>query len=237
MKVLCSTLALFLSVGLVATSVAGEGGKCTAGKSDSASAKAACHSKGEGSAKACASKCSAPCMKFQVGDETVCCPKKADELAKGDKSKITYLVAGKEFSKQEEAYTAYATELNRHLEKITSVAYMVGDESVSCPVSAKDMASKSGKAMKYAVGPASYESKEEAEKVAKAAKEAADKVAMKVMCEGKEIHCNSEAKEGQKVEYVVGETKSCCKTMASAELAKAKIEAAMKAIAPQTAGV
>ncbi len=52
----------------------------------------------------------------------------------------------------------------------------------------------------------------------------------------KSVGCPVEAKqvaekEGKKVEFVVGEKRSCCETMGNVELAKARISAALKALA------
>lgn len=207
---------------------------CCSAKLASADGKGACASKAGAS---CAVACgSMPKMMYKVGDKTVCCPKEAADLVKGD-AKIEYVVADKTYTDKGEALVAYADVLDKHLAKITTVTYGVGDETMQCPMAAKDLASKMDKPVAYRVGTASFEDQAKADKAAKDAREAADKVKMVMTVDGKPVEgCPVDAKatackESKKVEYAIGEVKTECDKTARVELAKAKITAAVQQIA------
>lgn len=215
----------------VAKTAASEGGaSCQAGD------KAATGEKGKCSAgSATAGCCDMPCMKYVVGEKSTCCPDEANKLANGDKKLIKYVVADKEFSDEAEAGKAYVEVLNKHLESMMQIKYAVGDECVACPMTAKELASKSQKKVMYRVAKFDFADQAKAEEAIKHAKAAAEKVSMKMMVGDKCVGCPVEArqvaeKEGKKVEYVVGEKRSCCETMGNVELAKARIMAAVKAL-------
>src|SRR5262249_43978421 len=85
---------------------------------DAKDAKKSCCMDDKSGKTACAKTCSEaavaalPAMKYKVGDETVCCPTKAKELAKGDEKAIKFVVADKTYDKQEEAVEAYTKALD-----------------------------------------------------------------------------------------------------------------------------
>lgn len=205
------------------------GGKCC----QAGDKKGECSSTCSEGSKAVAVKM--PKMSYKVGDKEVCCMSEASELAKGDKNKVQFVVAGKSYANQGEATDALATALDGFMNEVIAVKYAVGDSCVACPTAAKEMASKDNKKVQYRVASFTFEKQDDAEKAVKVAKEAAAKVEMKMMVGDKCYQCPMSAgdaakKESKSVEYVVGEKKSCCDKEAKVMLAKARIDAAMKAM-------
>lgn len=118
---------------------------------------------------------------------------------------------------------------------------MVGQECVACPMAADSLAKKNHETVKYRVATFNYDDHKKAQKAAQVAAEAAEKVTWKMVVDGAEYTCEksaqkacqgSAAKDGgnKKCEYVVGETRTCCRSTAKVELAKAKIMAAYRAL-------
>jgi hypothetical protein len=185
------------------------------------------------------------CIQYKVGEETVCCPKKAEELAKGDAKAIKFVVANKEYATKGEALTALNTELDNYMSNSMKVSYSVGDEKFCCSKMAGEKAKKDSKQIAYRV--ASFEFKDEAaaNNALKAAKEAAEKVSMKMIVDGKETvvdgktcaakgesksSCPMSGGETKTVEYVVGDTKTCCKVTAEVEFKRAQLTAAIEVL-------
>ncbi len=226
---------------------AGDGPACQAKDGAKAEAKTcpaagggapSCHSGGEKAAcgandpSGCCK--GVPCMKYKVGDKTVCSADEAKTLAKGDAKAIKFVVDGKDYADQGEALTAYSTVLDKFMGDMMKVQYVVGDEVGCCANTAKSIATKSGKPVQYRVAAVTFEKQDQAEKALKAAQAAADKIAMKMVVGGETYACPMEAKtacdkSGKQIEYVIGETKTPCKVTAQVELLKAKISAARKA--------
>lgn len=220
--------------------------------SATADAKACCQAKSaEGSTKlaSCQSACSKandaahatiPALTYKVGDKEVPCCQTAADLAKETKGKVQFVVAGKTYEKECDAMAAYAEVLDQHLNKITSVQFAVGDECVACPITAEEMAKKAKTKVQYQLASFKFAEKTAAEKAAGAAKEAASKVAMKLYVGDECYQCPVSAKDastksGKTVEYAVGESRTACELTAKVELAKAKLEAAIKTLS-QAAG-
>lgn len=182
-----------------------------------------------------------PAMKYKVGDKTVCCPGEATELVKATKdAKMMYVVGEKSYECEMEAKKAYATELNSYLDNMMSVKYAVGDECTHCPMTAKDMAKKCGKDVKYRVSAFDFNNQESADEAVKHAKTAVEKVHLVNRVGDKETTCCQTAakmakEEGKPVEYCVGKTKTECEVTAGVNLALAKIEAAVAALAKDAA--
>lgn len=172
-----------------------------------------------------------PAMSYKVGDKVVGCPVEAEKLAKESKATVKFVVGDETFADKTEANVAYTKELNSFVESATStLKYSVGDECVACPVTAGEMAKKSGSPMRYRVATVDFKTEAEAKKVMAAAKEAADKVEMKIMVGEKCMSCPDSAaeaarKENKKVEYVVGESRTGCNIEARMNLAHARAEA------------
>lgn len=236
------------------TTAAQSKGDCCAkdGRSEAVAAKGDCAAKTGCSAQAKADGgCSGsnlascnfrgvPAMMYKVGDEEMDCPAQAQKVAAADKKAIKFVVDGKTYDAQADAMTAYADVLEKHLQKMTAVQYVVGEECVGCPVSAKALAEKNKGKVRYRVASTTFDDQAVAEKAAKLAKDASDKVAMKMMVGDKEYQCPASAqeacKDGQQIAYQIGETRTPCKVSARVELAKAKILSAMKAVS-EVAGV
>jgi hypothetical protein len=186
-----------------------------------------------------------PVMSFKVGDKATCCPDEAAKLAKTDGKAIKYIVLDKEYAEQPEAMKALSTALSDHFQRITTVQFVVGDQCMQCPMSAMSVAQKNGKKVQYRVASFTFDEKEKADKAVAAAREAAAKISMKVLQDGKEVACNQakscdptkscpaaggSKSEAKPVEYVIGETKTCCPLTADVELQRAKILAALAAL-------
>ncbi len=178
-----------------------------------------------------------PSMGYQVGDKVVACPDEAAKLAKESKATVKYVVGEKTFADKGEATVAYTKELNGFVESATSsIKFSVGGECMACPVSAGDAAKKSGKPMMYRVATVDFKNESDAKKAIAAAKEAAEKVEMKIMVGDKCMGCPDSAaevakKENKKVEYVVGESRTCCDVEGKLNLARAKAEAVASVLA------
>lgn len=206
---------------------------CTAAKGEG------CGSGGE----CCQAKAGAklPAISYKVGDKEFCCDKEAAEVAKASNATITYVVGGKTFAKQDEAMTAYADLLEKHLDGMLTVKFVVGDECVACPTSAQQLAKEKRAKVQYRLAAYDFESQEKADKAAGRAREAAEKVSIKMVVGDEAFQCPVSAKDasqksGKPVEYAVGDCKSQCQTTARINLAKAKIDAASKALADAAHG-
>ncbi len=233
---------LFVGAALFSTSAAFAGGDGCQGGAHAAKDGAktvACASGGATAgctgAKATACKAGAPCMKYEVGDKSTCCPDEAAKLAGGDKSKIVYVVGENKFNNEGEAQVALATAIDTYVNDLVTVKFAVGETCVPCPMEAASLAKKEGKEVHYRLATFDFASKEAAETAAKNAKEAADGVKLSWKVGEKSYCCSSMAgdaakKEGKPVEYCVGEKTSPCETTAKVEMAQARLMAAIMAI-------
>lgn len=199
--------------------------------------------------KDCASKCpsasicttevagvTVPAMSFKVGDKAIACPEEAKKLAEANHTQLVYVVADKEYSCENSAKQAYAAQLATYMDEMMTVKFAVGDDCVACPMTAQQMASKAGKKVMYRVAKFDYPSMEAANTAVEHAKEAVQTVSMKWKVGEKTYCCDKMAgeaaqKEHKQVEFCVGEKTTACKDTASVELARAKIEAAVTALA------
>jgi hypothetical protein len=215
----------------------------TAGQDKNAKSEGDCAKSCGDKAGCCAKSYAAmlPAMKYKVGDATVECPDKAKELAKGDAKSIKFVVGTKSFDDvvgaEKELTSAYET----FTTEATTVKYAVGDKCVSCPMSAGELAKKENKKMAYRLASYDFASEEAAKKAIASAKEAAGKVELKTMVGDKCVACPVEAKElankeHKKVEYVVGESKTCCDVEAKMNLAKARALATLAALEKASKG-
>jgi hypothetical protein len=233
--------------------------------SKSQTAKACCGKAKADAQVACTGKAlvmsGAPLMTYKVGCETTRCPKQAGEwAAKCDKSNVVYVFNGTEYTCKMTASKAWTQALNEYMSQMTSVRYAVGDNCMACPNAAKRLADTSGKKMKFRVASHTFDSKDDAARAAKLAREAASQVTMKMVIDGKEYSCCDTAYkqvadasscsasgrktakagcdkaggkrvvEGKSCEYVLGEMKTACRTTAELELAKARVAAAQQAL-------
>jgi len=184
-----------------------------------------------------------PKLQYAVAGETLCCPRNAELLAKALETDVKYVVAGQTYSDRNEALATLAKLLNERLDEMTHVAYVVGDQTMQCGVSAAKMAKADGTDVRYRVASFVFEDKSQAEQAAQLAREAAENVKMVSVVDGKEYCCAKTAAKvasecGKKCEYKVAGQKdtTCCKMTAEVELAQAKVDAAMKAMQQSSAG-
>lgn len=185
--------------------------------------------------------CSGPKMTYMVAGEKLCCPKNAEILAKAHGTEVKYAVGGKQYCNKGEAMVAYHQALENMLNDMTHVKYAVGDSCVQCPMAASRLAKSENSEVHYRVAVWTFEDKSEAERIAKAALEAANNVHMVTMVGGDEYQCSVSAaraseKSGKQCTYRVGKTETCCKTTAQVKLAEAKLDAARQAIAKVQTG-
>jgi hypothetical protein len=182
-----------------------------------------------------------PAMKYRVGDATVECPDKAKELSKGDAKAIKFVVGSKSFDDVVAAEKELTSAYDSFTTEATTVKYAVGDKCVACPMSAGELAKKENKKMAYRLASFDFASEDAAKKAIASAKEAAGKVELKTMVGEKCVACPVEAKdlakkESKKVEYVVGESKTCCDVEAKMNLARARALATLAALEKASKG-
>lgn len=114
------------------------------------------------------------------------------------------------------------------------------EDKGGCPFSKKGKAAlakaKGGdccKNARFLVVGRTFDKRADAEKARDAALASIKKVKMTYIVEGKEVDCSSKvcpmAKKAGKVEYVIGDEKTCCETTARVTLARMQYEAAKKA--------
>lgn len=203
-----------------------------------------CGNKDAAASSCCAAKDSAlakaraeiPSVQYRVGDKTTCCVDEANALAKGDTKAIKFVVAGKAFDTRNAANEEYAKALDSFTASAMSVKFAVGKECVACPMSASELAKKSGEKVQYRVAAFNFADQSAADKALASAREAAGKVEMKMMvgesCFACPVSAGDAAKAaGKNVEYVVGKTRTHCSLEGKIELAKARLDAAFEVLA------
>lgn len=183
--------------------------------------------KGECSGEACASSCKdcpvtaamakLPKMTYRVGTENTCCSESAAKLAKEHKAAVHYVVGENVFEDKTKAYTSLVESTESMVNAFvtpscckTSGTHTVAGKSCKCEKQGAANAELVKAAIKdikmtYAVGEKSCNCPHEAGSIAKTS--------------------------GAKMEYVVGEEKTCCNMTARLTLAKAKYKAAVQALA------
>jgi len=186
----------------------------------------------------------APMLKYMVGDETVCCYKKALQMADGDEAKVRYAIGDERYTDRAAAMKAFADQLEDYLNSCTTVRYLVGERCVASFDEAAELARAAGQTVRYRVASTTFAERAAAEEAARKARAAAEGVQMKLVKDGQEIACGKDApktaekschgKKSEQVEpagdYVVGDVKTPCPMTARIELAKARIVAAYRAV-------
>ncbi len=182
------------------------------------------------------SSCSSlPKMTYKVGDKSTCCSKEAKGLmTAAPNQKMVYMVGGKEFCDEKAAYTHMVNEYERVAANYCTVAEAKAcSEEKTCPLTGKKYMVKSEGAATYTVAGRNTECSKHAAQIAKAGKDAMQKVSMTYRVSGKDYCCDSmacdHAKAGATKMYVVNGQETSCEMTARMMLAKAKIEAAQKA--------
>lgn len=167
-----------------------------------------------------------PAIAYRVGDKETPCIKEAELLASKE-GKITYLLSGKSYDDRTEAVKALTAILNERTDDLLTVRMRVGDKNVSCPMSAKQMAKDSGSPVRFVALARTFDEKAAAEKAVAQARETLEKVALTYNVDGAPTKCSMTAskcaKDGKKVEYVLGKESTCCPVEAQMFLARARL--------------
>lgn len=180
-----------------------------------------------------------PAMYYMVGDEKTCCDQTAAKMAEKASKPVIYLVGEKKFENRTEAMTAYAAVLDSYLQDNLQVKYAVGDKCVACPNEAASLAKSNNGKVQYRLVSFNFDDESKAKDALSKAKAAIDKTGCSASCATKSGCCKKDAatvaaKDGEK-NCSAGEGKTltnCCKEAeGKVELAKARIELAVKAIA------
>ena len=181
-----------------------------------------------------------PKLTYRVAEQATECPDHAKQLAAGDEAKIRYVVGSKEFTAREEADAEYSKALDGFLADVTTVKYGVGEQTLCCSKTAGELATKENKKIEYRLASFAFADEAQAGAAAKRAKEAADKVAMKMMVGESCFECPASAADaakaaGKSVEYAVGSMRTACQKTAKLELARARAMAALEELARASA--
>lgn len=209
-NLLTSSLSLLVVVALAAQASA----QCSESKAKAEGAKAAqCETKGKSCCPATAkTTCHGadiiatgmPLLHYNVGDKSTPCPAQARELAgKCDSVQVRYVLNDQEYECRDKALAAYAAALKGYYENMTSVSYAVGDQCVQCPMAAQSLAKAEHKPIRYRLASFTFDDKDHALNAARQAREAAEKVTLKLVIDGKEY-------DGAKCEYKACGDKSAC---------------------------
>jgi hypothetical protein len=157
-----------------------------------------------------------PQMTYMVGDQQVCCPDAASELAKQAGKDIRYAVGEKSFAGEDKAKVALVEATEQFVAAFAKPS--VCKESGNITVCGQKACCEGSAAA-----------------MAKTAKAAMDKVAMTYMVGEKSCNCPVEAEKmakdsGDVTLFVVGQEKTACQVTARLNLARAKYKAAVVAM-------
>lgn len=187
-----------------------------------AAAKGGCHGRADSLAAKVMEKL--PAMTYRVGDFTTPCPQTANEKAGAD-GKVQYVVDGKAYDCKGDATKALAALLEKEAGEMMTVRYAVGDETYGCPMSAKDAAAQKNTQVSYRLAGLSFNSQDEANRVAKVVSEAVAKLAQSEGAPAK-AGCGASA-EAMKASATGGCSKAKAETAsATGGCSKAKAETA-----------
>ena len=132
-----------------------------------------------------------PLVKVKVGDKSTKCPVLAKDLVAKDSSvKPVFFIGDKEYSDCGKVAADYETALQAYLDRMTQVRYAVGSECVACPNHAKMMADSKGKKMQFRVASYDFDNREKANRAVEVAREAAERVTMRMVVDGKQYDCS-----------------------------------------------
>lgn len=196
--------------------------------------QSSCHGE-KGAVQTVAFPADMPRMAYLVGDKETCCPEEAAELASHcDTTKVQYRVNQVAYTDQAEAGKAYAAELERYLDRMTRVSFVVGDECSACPLQAEQLAQSTGQPLKYKVGNTVFDSAEKAIRASALAYGRAQQVKMSYAVDGRETACSETFASAKscgttKASYLVAGKETQCDVEAACLLVTARIEAALAA--------
>lgn len=182
-----------------------------------------------------------PRMTYRVNGKDTCCPKTAGEMA-ASPADIHYVVAGAEYDTRAEAIEAHSAQLQRFMMDLVRIQYAVDGECVACPDAAKKMAAAcESKKVQYKVGPAVFDTAEQAVAASVMAYNAAQKVNMEYAVGEQTVTCSIKATEMAdkahcSVEFVINGQRTKCSKEAGYLKSIASVESALKALEAAAAG-
>ncbi len=176
-----------------------------------------------------------PVMGYSVGEKTTTCSKTAKAMASESGSTMGYVVNGRSYESKMDALAAHTAQLNSTLESMTRVSFVVGDKDIECPMSASAACEKTDQAMRYRVGPAVFDSAEEAVRAAAMAYGMSKSVAMTYEVDGQTTTCSKSASAmsescGKGMKFVVGGATTKCDVQADNLLASERVSKALAAL-------
>ncbi|RME36918.1 MAG: hypothetical protein D6788_10570 [Planctomycetota bacterium] len=171
---------------------------------------------------------SLPSMTYRVGDEVTECSKAAAQMAEKSGLPIEYVVGDEVFTDKGAALERLAAVLEKEANELQTVQFVVGQKCVRCPVTAKKLARQAKGKMMYRVGGVDFASREQAEAVLAAVKDAVKDVGIAYKVGDKVYRCSKKAgekckKNGAKLTYIVGDEETSCPKTAKVKLAKLKV--------------
>ena len=191
------------------------------GQSDASTASAICPT-GEATCSITAGLEKLPKMAYMVGEESICCSQIAKAKAKESGAKLVYLVGSQKFDSEATAFAGLVDQTEKYVEQFSkpqeckvSGSISIAGQECSCSVMAGEIAQKVKKAM--------------------------DTVAVSYKVGDKVCSCPVEAKanatsSGLKMLFVVNKEETECEQTARLNLAKAKYQAALVALAKSNSG-
>ncbi len=204
-------------------------GKAECAATEQVAAKAECDAPCDATAKVAATAAAGQCpvsaamgclpkIEHRVGDQVTPCADTAKKLASEGGQPIEFLVAGKAYATEQEAFAALVTETETFVAGFAEVG-------ATCPATGKTK-----------VAGKDFSCADSAGKYAGVAKAAMEKVAMTYAVGDEKTTCAvtagkvAEAK-GDKIQYLVGGEQTPCELTARLKLAQAKYKAAVQALA------
>lgn len=178
----------------------------------------------------------APAMAYRVGDETLTCPMTAKSIAEKSHSEMSFVVSGVAYEAEADAKAAHAAEMQRFADSLTRVSFVINGQKTQCADTiAKACDSAQDMKVQYQVGPAVFDSAEEAVRAAAAAYSAMQAVSMTYAVNGETTHCSIDAAAkskacGSPVEYMVNGQKAGCGEDARYMLIREQVAAAVAAV-------
>ena len=177
---------------------------------------------------------SMPSMKYRVGDEVTGCSKSAKALAKKSGKPLGFVVGDNVLSDEDEALGKLTALLESEAQTMRSLQFVAGGKCSRCPMTAKDIAKKTGTTVAYRVGGVDFSKKADAEKALARINDVIANVKMEYKVDGKTYGCDKMAgskckKSGKKMTYLVGSEETPCQVTAKRMLAEAKVRKIVEA--------
>jgi hypothetical protein len=158
-----------------------------------------------------------PELTFTVGDKALCCEQSANAVAKESNSKVQYLVAKKAYDNKDEAMVALADATEEFVAEFATPH--------TCSVSGQTTVAGTSTSCSVTAG-----------KLASITKEAMSEVTLAYKVGDEQCSCPTQAaslakSSGKAKQFVIGNETTSCSVDARIKLARAKYEAAVKALA------